>query len=435
MLQKRIQLGLIHVAVAMTLVPINGTLNRVMIKELAISATLVAVLASLPYLFSPIQVAIGSFSDRHPLFGWRRTPAIFFGLLLCVAGVIVAPYIAFLIAEDFLAGVALGVLAFGAWGMGYNFATVSYFSLATELSGEQGRTRTIAVMFFMMILSIITTSVVMSRLLETYSTSTLQNAFLNVGLVALALGLLGLFKLEKRHAGAPQVTDEHHGWGSLFAAVTGNPQASLFLVYLIVLLTAIFGQDILLEPFGAEAFDMPVDATTIITAVWGTFFLVSLAAGGPLEKRVSKYQQARIGALVAIIAFALIALSGYLTSLPIFWAGVVTLGFATGLSTVSNLSLMLDMTVKGSVGLFMGVWGMATAISRLVGNLMSGIVRDTVSGISLLPVNGYLVVFIVEIFLLLVSLYLLARVDVGMFHSAAARPRTILERAALAEEA
>lgn len=74
MLRKRVQLGLIHVAVAMTLVPINSTLNRVMIKELAISATLVAVLASLPYVFSPIQVAIGSFADRHPLFGWRRTP-------------------------------------------------------------------------------------------------------------------------------------------------------------------------------------------------------------------------------------------------------------------------------------------------------------------------------------------------------------------------
>lgn len=435
MLQKRIQLGLIHVAVAMTLVPINGTLNRVMIKELAISATLVAVLASLPYLFSPIQVAIGSFSDRYPLFGWRRSPYIFFGLLLCVAGVIVSPRIAFLIAEDFWSGVGLGVLAFGAWGMGYNFATVSYFSLATELSGEQGRTRTIAVMFFMMIISIIATSIVMSRLLETYSTQTLQNAFLYVGLVALAFGLFGLFKLEPRSTGAPPAADEHHSWGSLIASVTGNPQAALFLVYLIVLLTAVLGQDILLEPFGAEAFGMPVDRTTIITAVWGVFFLLSLAAGGPLEKRVSKFQQARIGAVLAIIAFGLIAFSGFITSLPVFWAGIVTLGFATGLSTVSNLSLMLDMTVEGSVGLFMGVWGMATAVSRLIGNLMGGVVRDAVSGISRLPVSGYLVVFIIEIVLLLISLYLLRKVDVGMFHSAAAKPRSFIQRAALAEEA
>lgn len=77
MLRKRLQLGLIHVAVAMTLVPINSTLNRVMIKELGIAATVVAFLAILPYLFSPLQVAIGSFSDRYPVFGFRRSPTFY----------------------------------------------------------------------------------------------------------------------------------------------------------------------------------------------------------------------------------------------------------------------------------------------------------------------------------------------------------------------
>ena len=166
MLRKRIQLGLIHVAVAMTLVPINSTLNRVMIKELAISATLVAIMASLPYLLSPIQVAIGSYSDRHPILQLYRTPYILFGLLLCVAGVVIAPQIAFLIAENFWLGLLVGILAFGAWGMGYNLAAVSYLSLASELSGEQGRGRTIAVMWFMMIAGIILTAVTLSRLVD-----------------------------------------------------------------------------------------------------------------------------------------------------------------------------------------------------------------------------------------------------------------------------
>ena len=62
MLLKRLQLALIHTAVAMTLVPINSTLNRVMIFDLGISKTLFTLLAIFPYLLSPIQVAIGSFS-------------------------------------------------------------------------------------------------------------------------------------------------------------------------------------------------------------------------------------------------------------------------------------------------------------------------------------------------------------------------------------
>src|SRR5512147_2756787 len=116
MFLKRFQLGLIHVAVAMTLVPINSTLNRVMINELAISATLVAILVSLPYLLSPIQVAIGSYSDRHPILGYRRSPYILAGLLFCVLGLIASPFVAFLLDENFLLGVLTGVLAFGAWG-------------------------------------------------------------------------------------------------------------------------------------------------------------------------------------------------------------------------------------------------------------------------------------------------------------------------------
>jgi MFS transporter, BCD family, chlorophyll transporter len=71
---KRIQLGLIHAAVAVTLVPINSTLNRILIEDLGVYATLVVLLFSPPYSVSFIQVAIGSFSDRHPLFGYRRTP-------------------------------------------------------------------------------------------------------------------------------------------------------------------------------------------------------------------------------------------------------------------------------------------------------------------------------------------------------------------------
>ena len=182
----------------MTLVPINSTLNRVMIKELGLSATLVAILASLPYLFSPIQVAIGSFADRHPLFGLRRTPYIFVGLLLCVLGVILSPYAAFAMQEDFWAGLLLGMLAFGAWGMGYNLSSVSYLSLASELSGEKGRSKTIAVMFFMMITSIIVTAISLSRLVEPYTPAALLRAFWIVGLAALSLGLLGLLRLERR---------------------------------------------------------------------------------------------------------------------------------------------------------------------------------------------------------------------------------------------
>ena len=432
MLRIRLQLGLIHLAVAMTLVPINSTLNRVMIKELALSATLVALLASLPYLFSPIQVAIGGFADRHPLLGRHRTPYILLGLLLCVAGVILSPYAAFAMAESFWGGLALGLLAFGAWGMGYNLSAVSYLSLASELSGEKGRSKTIAVMFFMMITSIIGTAIALSRMVDPYTPQALERAFWVVGLAALGLGLLGLLRLEPRATSAQRGGEGHYTWGIMLRTVLGNRQAAFFFWYLIILLAALLGQDILLEPFGAEAFGMSVRETTRITSIWGACTLAALAAAGALEGRVSKRRLAQVGGAGALAGFILIVLSGISHSTIVFYTGLVLLGAGTGLSTVSNLSLMLDMTTQGSIGLYIGAWGMANAISRLLGSVLGGALRDTIARAADDPLAGYLVVFSLMALALLVSLRMLRRISVGDFRRQAEQ-MSVLDKAALVD--
>jgi BCD family chlorophyll transporter-like MFS transporter len=437
MLRKRIQLGLIHVAVAMTLVPINSTLNRVMIKELAISATLVAALASLPYLFSPIQVAIGSFSDRHPIFGMRRTPYIVLGLLLTVMGVVFSPSVAFLLAENWWAGVTLGILVFGAWGMGFNFATVAYLSLASEISGEEGRGRTIAIMWFMMITSIIVTAITLSRMVDPYTPEALVRAFASIGISALALGLIGLVRLESRtakDAASPVQAAEGQSWKVLFGAILENRHASFFFIYLSILLAAILGQDIILEPFAGEAFGMPVRETTRITSIWGVCVLLTLLIAGVLENRMGKRRVAGLGGWLALAGFGLIASSGMIVSLSAFYTGVVLLGLGTGLSTVANLSLMLDMTTTEKVGLFIGAWGMSNAISRLIGSILGGAVRDLVGNISGNAVLGYVVVFSILGMMMLVSLLMLRQVDVDAFRQQQDQP-SLVERIAIVSEA
>jgi BCD family chlorophyll transporter-like MFS transporter len=433
MLLKRLQLGLIHLAVAMTLVPINSTLNRVMIKELAFSATLVAVLASLPYLLSPIQVLIGSFSDRHPLFGWRRTPYIALGLVFCVLGVILAPLAAFVLADNFLIGIIFGLFAFGAWGMGFNFATVSYFSLATDISGEKGRGSTISVMFFMMIIGIISTSLLVSRLVEPYSPQALIQSFWIVGVIALVLGLVGLIKLEKRIFVSQADAEQRYSWRVLAGAILENKQATFFFIYLVILLIALLGQDILLEPYGGEAFGMPVGDTTRITSIWGAFTLVALLVAGALERRISKRTIAFWGGGIALVGFVLIAASGMLTNIIVFYLGVILLGAGTGFSTVSNLSLMLDMTTTAKVGLFIGAWGMANAASRLIGALLSGVIRDILSRVLHDPVLAYVSVFSILALLLLISLIMLRRINVSAFRKQATGV-SVAERAAIASD-
>ena len=95
------------------------------------------------------------------------------------------------------------------------------------------------------------------------------------------------------------------------SAITANPVARLFFIYLLLLLAAILGQDVLLEPFGAEAFGMTVTQTTRITSIWGTFVLIAIIVAGLLEGRVAKKTIAQVGNLGALAGFVVIVMSGF----------------------------------------------------------------------------------------------------------------------------
>jgi BCD family chlorophyll transporter-like MFS transporter len=98
-------------------------------------------------------------------------------------------------------------------------------------------------------------------------------------------------------------------WNKMIGAILENRQATLFFWYLTILLAAILGQDILLEPFGAEAFGLSVQATTRITSLWGGCVLIALLLAGWLESRVGK-RRVPAGARSALLGSFLIMVSG-----------------------------------------------------------------------------------------------------------------------------
>ncbi|HMO57339.1 MAG TPA: BCD family MFS transporter [Roseiflexaceae bacterium] len=415
---SNIRLGLLHVAVAITFVLINGILNRIMIHDLGILASVVAALIIIPYLLSPAQVWLGQYSDTHPIFGYRRTPYIALGLLLCIGGALGTPAAAFSMGAGEPWGWLIGLLTFGIWGIGFNMSVVGYLSLASDMSDEVNRSRTIAIMWFMMILSIIITAIATSRALEPYSDERLIEVFWITGGIALAIALAGLIGLEPRSGSAPAIGTVQSRTSQVAAirAVLDNRQARYFFLYLILLLAAILGQDVLLEPFGAAAFGMSVRETTQLTAIWGGATLLALLLSGlVLSRRMTKKAGAALGGFVAVGGLLLIALSGIFETHALFIPGVAALGFGTGIATATNLALMLGMTTTEQVGLFIGAWGVADSLARGVGMLLGGVVRDLVA-VSTGNVNaGYITVFLIEAALLGASLILLRRLDVQAF--------------------
>ena len=434
MLLKRIQLGLIHAAVAMTLVPLMGTLNRVMIFEFGISKTIFTLIAIFPFLFSPIQVAIGSYADRHPILGYRRTPHILLGLILCAAGLGVSSYMVSIIQVNYTTGILVGVLSFFLWGMGYHFSAVSYFSLASEISGEKGRGTTLAIMFFIMILGIIAASQTVSRMAAEATFMSLSRAFWIIAVSALTLGLLGLIRLEPRFdLSSSKPTSKTHTLQEMYAVITANPVARVFFVYLLLLLAAILGQDVLLEPFGAQAFGMSIAETSRLVSYSQMLTLVAFFVAGFMERRVAKKKIAQMGNAFALLGFLLIMVSGIARSLAVFYPGIMFLGFGTGIATIANLSLMYNLTVRDEVGLYIGAWGFSNGLSRLIGLLMAGIVADIATSITGDALHGYLIVFGIEASMMFVAAVMLYRIDVPAFQKKAHEP-SFTDKVALAAD-
>jgi len=434
MFRKRLQLAFIHTAVAMTLVPLTGTLNRVMIFDFGLSKTIFTLIAIFPYLFSPIQVAIGSYADSHPILGYRRTPHILLGLLLCAAGLGISSFMVSAIHTNYASGILVGLVAFFLWGMGYHFSAVSYFSLASELSGEKGRGTTIAIMFFMMVLGIITASQTVSHMATEPTFEALSRAFWIVSISALTLGLLSLIKLEPRfNAASSNSSAKTHTIQEMYAAITANPVARVFFIYLLLLLAAILGQDVLLEPFGAQAFGMTISETSRIVSYSQLLTLIAFFVAGFMEGRVEKKKIAQMGNICAILGFLLIIVSGIAQSLGIFYAGIMLLGFGTGIATVANLSLMYNLTVREEVGLYIGAWGFSNGLSRLTGLLMAGIVADLATQLTGDLLSGYLLVFGLEALMLLLAAIMLHRIDVSAFQKKAHEP-SFTDKVALTAE-
>lgn len=417
--RKMIQLSMVHVGVSLTVVPITGTLNRIMIADMGIPAVLVGILVALPYLLSPLQVFVGNWADQHPVWGMHRSPWILVGGLMASFGSYLAAHTVFYMDDQFAPGLVASFAIFALWGIGVNVASVSYLSLASELTenAPKGwRTATVGVMWTAMILSTIIASIGLSRALSVDATVTgIYTAFGVIWLVATLLIVVGAAGIEPASAPDRAVRHTADDPAAALRALSNNPMARRFFLYLLLVLIGIRAQDVLLEPYAADALELSVSATTRLEAIWGVGVFITLLGGLALVPRFGKRRNANLGAVIAIIAFALIIVSGAIHHALFFYGSVFLLGLGSGLMTVSNLSFMLDMTAPQNVGLYMGAWGVANFVAQSLGTVGGALMRDIAYRLTGNVSLGYMVVFALEIVGLVAALWLFRTISVETF--------------------
>ena len=136
---RLLRLSLFQVSVAMAVVLLNGTLNRVMIVELGVPSSVVAAMVSIPLLFAPLRALIGFRSDTYrSALGWRRAPFIWMGTMLQFGGLAIMPFALFVLSGDTHGpqwiGVVGAALAFLLVGAGLHTTQTAGLALATDLA-------------------------------------------------------------------------------------------------------------------------------------------------------------------------------------------------------------------------------------------------------------------------------------------------------------
>lgn len=416
-----LRLGLFQFAVGLALAPITGTLNRVLIGDMLIPALAVGFLISLHYFVSPIRAIVGFHTDRRRAVGRWRTPYIVLGLMLTYGGLALAPFALILLGGDgvltFWPAMAVCSAIFLAYGIGINIVETTFLALVGDITPPHERGRVLAILWMMLVLGTIVSSLVMSVLLQRYSHPQLISVMQGSAIVFVLLAWLALHNQERLKPNGQLATTVEDVpiratlWQSLRVLAGQRALRGLFVV-LFVATTAFGTHDVLLEPFGAQVLGMSVSATTQLTAFWGVAMLLAIALAGVwLRQRRSPLLLIGGGCLVGVAGFMLVNLSIPTHSTAVFRSGVWAIGMGRGLFLVGSVTLVMSLADSGHVGLFLGLWGVMQALAQGIGLLGGGVLRDTIGAVDIAA--GYAAVYGLSGVLLLLALALLGALRLG----------------------
>ncbi|NTW11586.1 MAG: BCD family MFS transporter, partial [Chlorobiaceae bacterium] len=218
------------------------------------------------------------------------------------------------------------------------------------------------------------------------------------GLITLGFGLFAVIGIEKRNAGTAPGKEKHSiTFSQSVRLLSSSPKTLQFAFYIFISIFALFANEVVMDPFGAEVFGMPVSVTTkLFKPTMGGTQLVFMLLTGFLLSKIGYKRGAFFGNTFSAIGFAIITVAGFTLDMNLLRTGLVITGMGLGAASVSNISMMMNMTA-GRSGIYIGLWGTAQSLAIFIGHSGAGIVRDLVYMLSGNHMFAYTAIFIVEI--------------------------------------
>lgn len=436
------RLGLFQMGLSMMSILTLGVLNRVMIKEIAIPATLGSLVLAIPYFIAPTRILFGQVSDARPLFGYHRTAYVWMGAgIFAIAAFLIVQVIWQLnnsgISDSTgiwstatIGWLAVLSLVFAIYGLAICASGTTFAALLVDISEEDNRSQIVGIVWSMLMVGIIVGAIISSSLLKQLDgnapladlQSAINRLFLIVPSIVFGLSIIATVGVEKKYSrflnrSILSNREDNISLSSAWKILTASPQTGLFFTFLLVMTISLFMQDPIVEPYAGEVFKMPLADSTKLNVFYGTGILISYGVTGFfIVPRLGKRKTIKLGCILVAAAALLIGFSGFSANPSILKGSLVIFGLATGFVTTAAVSLMLDLTIAEAAGTFIGAWGLAQSISRGIATVVGGTVLDI--GRQLLPDNlvlAYGLVFTLEAVGMLVSIGFLNRVNVTEF--------------------
>ncbi len=382
------RLSLFQISVGMVQTLFIGTLNRVIILELGVPATIVSIGIAIPLLIAPFRTLIGFRSDTYRcVLGWRRVPFIWFGTLMQFGGLAIMPFALLALSPDAATtmrwtGYAGSALAFFLVGAGAHTTQTAGLALASDLAPEGRRPRVVALMYVTLLVGTVLSAFLLGDLLHEYSPIKLIQVIQGCAVVTMALNTLSLWKQEARVRGVTpyQPGERRPVFREAWQVFTAGGRAVRLLVAVGFGFFAFNLQDVLLEPYGGEILGLSVGQTTGLTGLMALgAILAFLYAAWALERGTDPVRVAAYGALVGIAAFALVVFASPLGSALMFRVGTFLIGTGEGMFGVGTLSAAMALKDERQHGIALGAWGAVFATAEGLALASSGMIKDGVA--------------------------------------------------------
>jgi BCD family chlorophyll transporter-like MFS transporter len=404
------RLGLVQTALGGVVVLCTSTINRAMVVELALPATLPGLLVALHYAMQMLRPRMGHGSDA----GGRRTPWIIGGMAVLALGGASAGLATAIMQEHFALGVIVAVSAFVMIGAGVGAAGTS---LLTLLAGEVAPGRRAAagtIVWLMMIVGFAITAGIAGRLLDPFSPERLFAVVGGLSAAAFVLASLSVLGIE-RHLPRP-AERQQVDFRTALASVWAEPAARQFTIFVFISMLAYSAADLILEPFAGEVFGLSIGQSTALAGQQnaGTalgMVLVGLMGSLFAGRALGSLRGWRVAGCIAS-ALMLALLAGARPGFPL-GAGFFLLGVGNGAFAAAAIASMMQLAGREGeerAGMRMGLWGAAQAIAFGLGGLAGTVLCDIGRAVTGEASIAYSMVFIVEALLFIVSAVLAWRI-------------------------